>query len=160
MCVYEYLLLFLSSVPLSRGQNFCDATQTNRREVINCLGALLLSLKTFSARWLAGRMVYPIPPPRPQYLLQAGSSFHPLLYFFHPESSYIFSFPVLSSFFSFFQFIQTSFIFSRHSHSTYLPGLTRSYLGIRQPWQLCKTNGMRNGIASMCVRFFSHVSCI
>lgn len=48
-----YLLLFLTEA-FSRGQNFCNATQTNRREVINCLWELLLSLKTFSARRFAG----------------------------------------------------------------------------------------------------------
>jgi len=49
VCVSVYVLTFVSSGAVFRGQNFCNAIQTNRREVINCLGALLLSLKTFSA---------------------------------------------------------------------------------------------------------------
>lgn len=39
--IYIYLLLFLK-MPFSRGRNFHDATQTNRRVVINCLGAFVV----------------------------------------------------------------------------------------------------------------------
>lgn len=113
VCANTYFCFWRCRFPVAK--TFAMQHKQTEREVINCLGALLLSLKTFSARRMAGRTVlYPIQRIHHHHhnhccntSSRPASGFCPLL-FFSSRPSYIYTY-----IFSF-----SSFLFSYYSLCT------------------------------------------